>query len=125
MSVRGLNHVNIRTTDIAATVRFYTDILGLRYDGAEEVNGFPRNWLLDQRNKPIIHLRELAPEGNTRGPVDHVAIDCDDMASVILRLEQAQIEFAMINTLVDGVTQVFIKDPNGVTLELNFVTQAP
>ena len=122
MPVLGLNHVNIRTTDIEATVRFYTRVLGFRYAGAGKVGGFESHWLLNGQDQPIIHLRELAPASESTGPVDHVALDCDELAAVIAELEQAQIKFAVVDTLINGVTQVFVKDPNGVPLELYFHT---
>jgi catechol 2,3-dioxygenase-like lactoylglutathione lyase family enzyme len=122
MTVLGLNHVNIRTTDLAATLRFYTGILGFKHYDGKEMNGFPRNWLLDSRNEPIIHLRELSPDAPSCGPIDHVALNCDDMAEVLARLEREKIPFAKIDTVLNGITQVFLKDPNGVPLELNFAT---
>jgi catechol 2,3-dioxygenase-like lactoylglutathione lyase family enzyme len=120
MSVSGINHVNIRTLDIAGTVRFYADILGLRYDGPQQVDGFERNWLYDQAGRPIIHLRELAPTSESTGAVDHVALSCEDMAAVLERMTLREVKFARRDNPADGVTQVFLHDPNGVALELNF-----
>lgn len=120
MSVSGLNHVNIRTLEIAATVRFYTRVLGLRYDGPQKVDGFERNWLYDQAGAPIIHLREMAPSSESTGAVDHIALSCGDMTAVLERMKLEAIKFARRDNPTDGVTQVFLTDPNGVALELNF-----
>ncbi|HEX7853449.1 MAG TPA: VOC family protein [Sphingobium sp.] len=124
MTVSGLNHVNIRTLDMPATAHFYTSILGLRYDGTELVNGRPRNWLYDANGHPIIHLRDLAPSGETTGAFDHVALNCEDMPKVVERLKAQNIDYAVIDTVVDGVIQMFLKDPNGIPLELNFTAPA-
>lgn len=120
MSVSGVNHINIRTLDIAGTARFYTQILGFRYDGPQQVDGFARNWLYDNMGCPIIHLRELAPNSELTGAVDHIALTCGDMVSVLERMRKAGIDFAARNNPTDGIVQVFLTDPNGVALELNF-----
>jgi catechol 2,3-dioxygenase-like lactoylglutathione lyase family enzyme len=120
MSVSGISHVNIRTLDIAATVRFYTYLLGFRYDGQQQVDGFARNWLYDQTGQPIIHLRELAPTSESTGAVDHVALTCTDMTGVVDRLKAEGIRFAARDNPTDGIVQVFLTDPNGIALELNF-----
>ena len=120
MATLGLNHVNIRTLDIVATVRFYTHILGFRYDGPKQVGGFARNWLYDQAGRPVIHLREMAPGADSTGAIDHIALTCDDMPAVLDRLEAEDVRFAARDNPTDGIVQVFVTDPNGVTLELNF-----
>jgi catechol 2,3-dioxygenase-like lactoylglutathione lyase family enzyme len=120
MSVSGIAHINIRTLDIAATVRLYTQLLGFRYDGQQQVEGFARNWLYDQTGKAIIHLRELAPTSDSTGAVDHVALACTDMTGVVNRLKAEGIRFAARDNPTDDIVQVFLTDPNGVALELNF-----
>jgi catechol 2,3-dioxygenase-like lactoylglutathione lyase family enzyme len=120
MSVTGVNHVNIRTLNIAETVGFYTEVLGLRYDGPKMVGGFTRNWLRDQGGQPIIHLRELAPPSMSTGAIDHIALSCVDMHGVLGRLKAKGIQFASRDNPIDGIVQVVFTDPNGITIELNF-----
>ncbi len=120
MGVSSINHVNIRTLDIPATARFYSDILGLRYDGPQEVDGFARNWLYDPSGTPIIHLRAMAPQGDTTGALDHIALSCDDIDGIVARLDAQGIGFARRDNVSDGIIQMFVKDPNGIQLELNF-----
>jgi catechol 2,3-dioxygenase-like lactoylglutathione lyase family enzyme len=119
MSVSGINHVNIRTTDVAASSRFYVDVLEFKFRQGPLVMGQQPNWLYDQSGRPIIHFRIMAAESDSTGPIDHVALDCHGLTSVIERLKAHNIEFRVAN-VQPGVTLVLVKDPHGVMLELNF-----
>ena len=119
MPVNGINHVNIRTTDVDASARFYTEVLDFEFRQGPPVMGRQPNWLFDKNGRPIIHLRVMAADSDSTGPIDHVALDCDSLALVIGRLKQRDMKFDIAN-LQPGVTIVFVKDPHGVMLELNF-----
>jgi catechol 2,3-dioxygenase-like lactoylglutathione lyase family enzyme len=119
MPVNGINHVNIRTTDVDASARFYTEVLDFKFRGGPMVMGREPNWLFDKSGHPIIHLRVMAPDSDSTGPIDHVALDCEGLPLVIERLKQRDLKFDIAN-LQPGLTIVFVKDPHGVMLELNF-----
>ena len=119
MPVNGINHVNIRTTDVEASARFYTEVLDFKFRGGPLVMGREPNWLFDKSGHPIIHLRVMAPDSESTGPIDHVALDCEGLPLVVERLKQRDVKFDIAN-LQPGVTIVFVKDPHGVMLELNF-----
>jgi catechol 2,3-dioxygenase-like lactoylglutathione lyase family enzyme len=119
MPVNGINHVNIRTTDVDASARFYTEVLDFKFRGGPLVMGREPNWLFDKSGHPIIHLRVMAPDSDSTGPIDHVALDCEGLPLVIERLKQRDLKFDIAN-LQPGLTIVFVKDPHGVMLELNF-----
>jgi catechol 2,3-dioxygenase-like lactoylglutathione lyase family enzyme len=119
MSVTGVNHINIRTTDIAASARFYIEVFDFDLDQCEVAGGFQRNWLRDKSGKPIIHLRRLDAGSDSTGPIDHVALDCEDKAAILERLTARNMPFD-VASLQPGATVVFVKDPHGVMLELNF-----
>ena len=123
MGVNGINHVNIRTTDVAASARFYVEVLDFKFREGPAVMGQQPNWLYDKSGRPIIHLRVMAPESNSTGPIDHVALDCDSLPSTIERLKARDIQYTVANVR-PGLTLVFIKDPHGVSLELNFRDEA-
>ena len=123
MSVSGINHVNIRTTDVAASSRFYVDVLDFKFREGQPVMGRQPNWLYDKSGRPIIHLRIMEAESASTGPIDHVALDCDGLSSVIERLKARNMAFN-VASLQPGVTLVFVKDPHGVMLELNFRDEA-
>lgn len=129
MNVTGINHVNIRTSDLGKSVEFYVDIFGFEYftrpaaGGGSDgfLQGEDDNWLYDGSGSPIIHLRVKEPDGTLQGPLDHIALTCRNKAEIIERLEARDIHFVRNDALsAEGVTQVYVRDPHGVALELNF-----
>lgn len=122
MSARTLDHVNIVTADLEATVRFYRDLLGL-LPGPRPAFAFPGAWLyLDGR--PVIHLvsRHDAPAGATTGAIDHVAFGCEDFDGLRSRLDAAGVAYEVREVPGGEVRQIFLRDPNGVKVELGFRT---
>jgi catechol 2,3-dioxygenase-like lactoylglutathione lyase family enzyme len=123
MAVIGLNHVNIRTTDVTASVKFYVDALGLEYRRGPLVMGNQGHWLYDESGHAIIHFRILAADSKSTGPLDHVALSCRDKSAIVERLQACQVDYSIADNLTPGVTQIFLKDPHGVALELNITNE--
>jgi catechol 2,3-dioxygenase-like lactoylglutathione lyase family enzyme len=120
MAVRGINHINIRTTDVAASVAFYVDVFGLTYGRSPMVMGQQGHWLHDENGDPIIHFRVMDPGSTATGPFDHVALNCTDKTGTLARLTAQGRDYSVFEGLSPGLTQVFVTDPHGVGLELNF-----
>ena len=123
MSVTGIDHINIRTLDVAASARFYVELLGFRFGLGPMVMGHQGQWLYDDEGRPIIHLRFLEAGSSSTGPIDHVALNCRNKAQILERLKARDIAFGIAEGLIPGVTQIFVKDPHGVALELNFTDE--
>ena len=122
MRVDALDHVNISTSDVEASARFYADLLELdpRCNAAQQSPDEGR-WLYDHNDHPIIHLRRFAAEGESTGAIHHVAFACAGMAEMIERLRTRNIAFSVNNgNYTGGLKQIFVKDPHGILLELNF-----
>jgi catechol 2,3-dioxygenase-like lactoylglutathione lyase family enzyme len=120
MPVNGIDHVNIRTTDVAKSAQFYVDLFGFEYRQGEPIMGHRPNWLYDAGGQPIIHFRIMEPDAATTGPIDHVALKCQGVDEIVERLKARDVQFHMAKDIVPGVTQIILKDPHGVSLELNF-----
>jgi hypothetical protein len=58
-------------------------------------------------------------KGST-GALDHIALAVTGRAGMLERCRRSNISFFERTVPVLGLHQVFIKDPNGVTIELNF-----
>jgi catechol 2,3-dioxygenase-like lactoylglutathione lyase family enzyme len=59
-------------------------------------------------------------ETTREGPFDHIAFGSTGIEETITHLEQKGVEFHQ-NEIEDfGLTQIFISDPDGVKIELNF-----
>jgi catechol 2,3-dioxygenase-like lactoylglutathione lyase family enzyme len=123
--VSGLDHVNIRTADLAAAKRLFVDVLGLR-DGWRPPFPFPGAWLY-AGDKDIVHLVEVtAPAApSDASALDHFAFDIADYDEVLKRVEACGLPFRATATPGTSVRQIFVRDPNGVTVELNWKGDRP
>ena len=113
-----IHHVNIRTNDLARSVAFYTEALGLT-KGSRPDFGFNGAWLYDG-TKAAVHLNETAEEvGNLDNAMDHVAFAVDRLDQVLSRLDRLGVSYAGLRPISGSdIRQCFVKDPNGVTVEL-------
>lgn len=121
MRVNALNHINISTTDVTSSARFYADLLDLKIsDGPMSLPSDQVQWLYDHAGHAIIHLvkRDCAP-GST-GPIDHVALNCSGKDEMLARLRARSIEFSVYEAATN-LTLIFTRDPHGILLELNFL----
>jgi catechol 2,3-dioxygenase-like lactoylglutathione lyase family enzyme len=152
MEIKRIDHYSIRTLDVEASRKFYTEIIGLRVGPRPPFN-FPGLWLyngeppadLDHAdgNYGIVHVMGVDREnpqalldymggadpdtqqGNT-GALDHVALAVTGRAGMLERCRRGNVSYFERAVPVLGLHQVFIKDPNGLTIELNFpASEAP
>ncbi|MGA9796240.1 MAG: VOC family protein [Rhizomicrobium sp.] len=127
MALEALDHYTIQCADMAATRDFYRDVLGLT-DGFRPDLGFPGFWLY-AGDKATVHLlgaanalpenRESQPGRDTNG-LDHIAFRGKDAAATIARLKEHSIAFRESLIPDIGLHQVFVRDPNGIMVEMNF-----
>lgn len=136
MSLNSLQHFLVRASDLSDTRAFYEGVLGLR-DGVRPNFPFPGHWLY-LGDVPCVHLveesfdkefasymgREVGEERarNNTGPIDHIAFDASDLDGMRKRIADMGVDSHEQG--VDGLHQIFIRDPNGITIELNFQTAA-
>jgi catechol 2,3-dioxygenase-like lactoylglutathione lyase family enzyme len=132
MPLSRLDHVLVLTDDLAGSRDFYRDLLGL-VDGERPSLEFPGHWLyaggapcvhLAEREPYLAHARTLglapvSPQAAGSGTVDHIAFLAPDYEATLERLAAAGVR-AVPNTVPGaGIRQLFVQDPNGVTLEIN------
>jgi catechol 2,3-dioxygenase-like lactoylglutathione lyase family enzyme len=121
--VTAMDHVNIHTEDVEGTVRFYEDVIGLR-KGNRPPFPFPGAWLYCG-DRPVIHLVGIARRNRYgSGTVDHVAFEAVDIEACISELKSRGLPFEVRDVPRRPIRQVFVRDPNGVKIELNFRTGA-
>lgn len=138
-----LDHCNIRTFDFEATVDFYTDVVELRdgdFPGPRSMGA----WLYDSSDRPILHVISIDPKnpeaalGRIRerlgnlggsldlstmtgtGTIDHIAFECTDYDAMEKKLRGRGLKYTSSDVPSINLRQLFVNDPNGVTLELNF-----
>ena len=119
-TVHGLYHIAIKTENLAATRKFYTDIIGLR-EFLRPDFGYPGAWLgcTQPGGLAILHVYAggpaLGPEGKApagTAAIDHVSLSCSGYRSYVSRFKVAG--------LGTSLWQLFVYDPSGVQLELTF-----
>ena len=113
-----IHHVNIRTRDLEGTIAFYTEAVGLT-NGYRPNFGFPGAWLYDGA-RPAVHLN-LVRDGFETGEnaLDHVAFAFDALDPILARLDRLKIPYHGLKPVPGSeIRQCFVKDPNGVTVEL-------
>lgn len=133
-----LAHYAVRARDLAASVRFYERVLGLRA-GPRPPFAFPGAWLYAAGDEApdgqgVVHLIAAPDDGEGAvaaylgarapatgsGAVDHIAFAADDWPAQRARCEAEGAPFTERTVPDLGLRQVFLIDPSGVTVELNY-----
>src|SRR6185436_9025103 len=115
--ISGLNHANISTTRLQETVDFFVRVLGLTVGPRPNFVGFGGAWLY-LGDQPVIHLVERSAPRDPDGALDHVSFTVDDLAAELRRLDGLGVPYRWAEIPSGFGKQAFVKDPNGVTIEL-------
>jgi catechol 2,3-dioxygenase-like lactoylglutathione lyase family enzyme len=121
MTVRGIDHINIGTDRLEETCAFFRDVLGLTKGFRPPFVGFGGAWLYSG-DAAIVHLVEL-PKGkrpSDEAALDHFAFAIDDWDGAIRRLEATGVKHRAMDVPGAPIKQIFLRDPNGVNIELNY-----
>ena len=132
MPVTKLDHYLVVSEALELTRDFYSEVLGLEVGSRPDL-GFAGYWLYLE-GVACLHLadRESYADYKARvgtpvprqtvdtGSIDHIAFNATDFPGTVERLEAHGLEYRS-NEIPDiGLRQIFVQDPNAVTLELNF-----
>ena len=139
MPVERLDHYTIRTSDIEASRHFYTTVMGFKVGPRPPFN-FPGLWLYAGEpaagSNGVVHIigvdstdregvedslddEEPASQSGT-GSVDHIAFAATGLADMRRRCEKLAVATRERTVPALGLHQLFLEDPNGVTIELNY-----
>ena len=135
MPLRTLDHCSIRTLKLKESRDFYIDVLGMD-EGDRPDFPFPGHWLyVDGRT--VVHLvgvdpddpsglmgylgGEIDPEAlEGSGSFDHIAFRATDAPAMLARLKANDVPYRERQVPGMDLYQLFVDDPNGITLELNY-----
>lgn len=124
MPVIALDHYNLRAhRPLLEELRaFYVTEIGLRVGERPPFISF--GYWLYAGDKAVLHLSEAAsdqsrPSGG-RGTFDHVAFACSDLPVFEQRLREHGITYRRAEVPRTGQIQLFLSDPAGNGVELNF-----
>jgi len=124
-----LDHVNIQTTRLAETVAFYRDVLGLEQRDPPGLDPELVQWMHDSAGHALLHISTVGAllgdgggfkEGGKTGAVHHVALNCRGHDAMVRTLETHGLGYRLNHVQVVDLKQIFVEDPNGVLLELNY-----
>lgn len=121
-----LHHLAIKTDDVDATVAFWNEIIGSRSVDRPDFN-FPGAWL--QFGETMLHLyggdaAKNASDGYDRGSaaIDHIALSARGFDEMRTLLSEKELDWRQMDIPSFNLWQLFVHDPNGVLVELNFDT---
>jgi catechol 2,3-dioxygenase-like lactoylglutathione lyase family enzyme len=133
MPLHHLQHFLIQTEDLEKTKDWFVDVLGMRV-GPHPDFKFPVYWLY-LGDTDVLHLtvggtkasesrlKYLGQESTATsgsGVVDHVAFRATGLLEMIDQLKKKGVAFKERRVNDQGLYQLFVTDPNGVKIELNF-----
>jgi len=133
MPLSHIEHFLIQTADIEATRDWYVRVLGMR-EGPHPDFKFPVVWLY-LGDVDVVHLTtggknvsenrkrylgQQSEEVYGSGAVDHIAFRATGLRAMLEHLQREGVDFTQRQVDDQGLYQLFMLDPNGVKIELNF-----
>jgi catechol 2,3-dioxygenase-like lactoylglutathione lyase family enzyme len=119
MRATGLNHLSIGAGDLDASLRFYEEVLGMERIPTYNF-GFRTQYLrLGDLQLHVFELEDHVPM------FQHFAIDVDDFHAVhdkakALGMLDGETFRNAVNELPDGSVQMYLRDPGGNLLEIDW-----
>ncbi len=139
MPVDDINHYLIRANNLERTRDFYCKVLGFEVMPRPDFP-FPGYWL-GVNGKIQVHMAQAgvpnakvyylgSPKNaakNNSGVIDHIAFLASDPEKMVGHLQSLGVPIRPRSFPESQLFQLFIKDPDGLTIELNFfgITRAP
>ena len=134
MPLSHIEHYLIAADDMDATRDWYCRVLGMS-EGWHPDFGFPVYWLyLD--GKDVVHISQSAKhasgnqkrylgrtsqdDGSGTGAIDHIAFRATGLPATMTQLRADGIAFTERRASNQALYQLFMFDPNGIKVELNF-----
>src|SRR5262249_58339611 len=119
-TIRWLDHVNVRTANLDALVRFYEQVVGL-HAGERPPLGFPGAWLY-AGERAVIHLVGMAEQPQPQGALrlEHFAFAGTGLEELVARLNRHGVPYQQSRQAGTGNVVINIKDPDGNRLHIDF-----
>lgn len=119
------DHVTLRSSDLDRCERFYCGLLGMRV-GPRPAFAVPGRWFY-LGDEAVLHVLPAQEHGDkvTRGTIDHFAMRATGLAELKKRLAAAGHAYDLKRQPTTGDWQMFMADPDGAIVELDFASTEP
>jgi len=133
MPLSHIEHFLVQTSDIAKTRDWFVRVLGMQ-EGDHPDFKFPVCWLYIG-DRDVVHITEggaNVSENRRRyvgqesqatsgtGVIDHIAFRASGLRETMAHLKRIGVDFKQRQVSDQGLYQLFLFDPNGIKIELNF-----
>lgn len=124
MTTAGLSHINFHADRslLDALKDFYCNVVGLHQGPRPPFPDF--GYWLYAGDEPIVHLYVTAPGEERRTDIsttfDHIAFNCHNRHEVEITLLSKGVHFRTAIVPLTKHVQLFLRDPAGNSVELNF-----
>ncbi len=134
MPLSHIEHYLIAAEDMERTRDWYRDVLGME-EGWHPDFGFPVYWMYLE-GRDVVHIGKSAEHagenqktylgrlgqamGAGTGAIDHIAFRAKGLNGTMAHLRRHHIEFNERRANGQALYQLFMYDPNGIKVELNF-----
>ena len=119
-----LNHIAVYVVDLKVSTAFYKDIIGL--DTIPEPFHDGRHTWFSVGVKSHLHVISGAAAKTAHDKNAHLCFSVSSVPDFVKQLEKNKVEYEnwageknTVTTRVDGVKQIYFKDPDGYWIEIN------
>ena len=126
------DHYLLFTKDLEKTVEWYSKVLGIKPGPTPDFD-VPVHWLY-LGDHPIIHAAERSPDNEIEsyigkvdyqqetgsGLIDHIAFNSTGLTKMLAKLDSLGVDYTERRVDTNSRYQIFLFDPNGVKIELDF-----
>jgi catechol 2,3-dioxygenase-like lactoylglutathione lyase family enzyme len=136
MTISHIEHFLVAADDIDATRDWYARVLGMK-PGPHPDFGFPVHWMY-LGDTDIVHIGPSAKQageiqkkflgrtsqdiGAGTGALDHIAFRATGLRGMLEHLRKEKISFTQRRANGQALFQLFLYDPNGIKIELNYAS---
>jgi catechol 2,3-dioxygenase-like lactoylglutathione lyase family enzyme len=134
MPLSHIEHCLVVADDMGKTRDWYCTVLGME-EGPHPDFGFPVRWLY-LNGRDVVHIGQSAKHagenqkaylgrtsrdtGSGTGAIDHIAFRATGLKAMMAHLRARGVEFMERRADNQALYQLFMFDPNGIKIELNF-----
>ena len=134
MPLKHIEHFLVAADDLDATRDWYARVLGMT-PGPHPDFGFPVHWMY-VNGVDIVHIGPSAKQagdiqrkylgrtsqdsGSGTGALDHIAFRASGLRAMLEHLKRERVPFSQRRANGQALFQLFLYDPNGIKIELNY-----